>query len=178
MRSEPDRLCSALPDCGRPVRGPQLDVCEGHYTQRRRGKAFKPLRPQFVGATCEIVGCERPREGRYCPMHRCRIQRHGDPDVYIHQRDRDLPRGEAHPHWTPIPSYSAIHQRLKNRRGPATRYACKCGQPARQWAYTGPRSPGERLPHEACLDLYVPMCVACHKSMDMARIAAVERDAP
>jgi len=30
--------------------------------------------------TCSIDGCDKRRKGRYCPMHRDRIARHGSPD--------------------------------------------------------------------------------------------------
>ncbi len=126
---------------------------------------------------CAVEGCEKPRAGRYCPMHEARIRRHGDPNAVIHQRDRSLRRGKDHPMWTEVPSYSAVHLRLRKSRGPASAQTCKCGKPAAQWAFVGPVDGAlvERgMPYSADLGQYDPMCVSCHKSMDLARIEWVD----
>lgn len=105
-------------------------------------------------------------------MHRARIDRHGDPNVMIHQRDRALPRGEDHPMWSDEPTYNAIHFRLRKERGKPSQYQClKCGDPAKQWAYFHNRDKSlssEYGVYSTELSDYEAMCVPCHKRMDIA----------
>lgn len=104
-------------------------------------------------------------------MHLARIERHGDPDVIIQPKDRNVPRGTDHHKWSETPTYAALHQRLYKQRGKAASYQCGCGVQARQWSYTGQREKGVRLPLSVNLDDYEPMCVSCHKRKDLAQIA-------
>lgn len=157
--------------CNRPSRSGREPLCEGHYYQRRRGREFAPLIERVEGDTCIIEGCDKPRgRSRYCPKHRARIERHGDPNKVIHQRDRAIPSGSDHPNWLDDPDYRQWHQRLRRMNGSATKQVCPCGKPAAQWAYTGPREPNERLPYRVDVTLYTAMCVPCHKTYDLDRI--------
>jgi len=155
--------------CDRPPRSGRQPLCEGHYYQKRRGKPFTPL--AFRGYTsCSVEGCERPNKSSMCAMHEARVRRHGDPHKVIAAADRNLPSGEGSATWNPEGSYAAVHQRLRSQRGSASSHECSCGSPARQWAYVGPREPGDRSPWSTDLLLYEAMCIPCHKKMDLANL--------
>ena len=68
-------------------------------------------------------------------------------------------------------AYRTMHEfRLKTMRGKASEYTCKCGKPAKQWAYqhTGETlySPEGRAYSEN-LDDYEAMCISCHIKLDI-----------
>jgi hypothetical protein len=159
--------------CSQPVRSPGSELCEGHYAQRRRGKPFAPLKVRRLdGEICYVSDCTNKRtKGRWCAKHEARIRRHGDPDQVMHQRDRNIPKGEAHPFWNHQGSYVAVHLRLRKARGRAKDHECvECQTPARQWALTHNRDKALSAPQgpfSLNLDDYEPMCVRCHKTMDM-----------
>lgn len=142
-------------------------LCEAHYYQQRRGRPFAPiqLRTGSAGDLCDADGCRSGRlRGRFCPKHAARVARHGDASVVIQPDERRMPFGPANPSWTDEPGYQTVHQRIYRARGPASDQTCPCGEPARHWAYTGPRSGGR--PFSADLSHYVAMCVACHHEHD------------
>ena len=124
---------------------------------------------------CRI--CGKPvKEIGLCSMHASRVRRHGDPNAFTHQRDRNLPRGEQHWSWTGSDAtYGAAHGRVKKERGPASTHPCAdCGGRARHWSYDH-RDPDGRLSPDGraySLDInhYVPRCVSCHKMHDCALI--------
>lgn len=67
-------------------------------------------------------------------------------------------------------SYSAMHKRIRNKRGSARKYACiDCGLTAKQWSLTHGSadtlwdSDGE---YSLSMSDYVPRCVPCHKKYD------------
>lgn len=72
-------------------------------------------------------------------------------------------------------TYGQVHAQLALVRGPATAHDCACGRPAKEWAYTGPREPGERWPFSDDLSLYEPMCRRCHVRFDRASVRAADR---
>jgi hypothetical protein len=179
--------CS-FPGCDRPPRSGRMPLCVGHYSQHIKGRELRPLQGTPVRTplierdgrmirVCEALDCDAPGKkgtARYCSKHAARISRHGSPDIVIAPADRNMPRGPANPKWTKVPSYWAIHQRLVKTLGRAKTHTCQCGQPAAQWAYTGPREAGQRLPHSGDMNDYEAMCVRCHKRMDMAEIRQQE----
>jgi len=124
---------------------------------------------------CKISGCAKPvKESGMCSMHAARVRRHGDPHAVTHQRDRNLPRGEAHHSWTGTDlSYKAAHMRVKAKHGPASDHACvDCGAQARHWSFDH-ADPDARItddgrPFSADPDHYLPRCVSCHKKHDCA----------
>lgn len=165
-----------LPYCSREATRLKRTLCEGHYYQQYKGKEFTPLIERITGDRCQVEGCDAARgSGRYCRKHDARIRRHGDPHFVIHQRDRALPRGEDHPGWVEDPGYRLAHQRIRSSKGSASRHACAngCGRQARQWAYSAPRGSEDRMPFSTDPDDYVPLCIRCHKGMDIGRIDRV-----
>jgi len=168
-------MCT-LSYCHRPGRNKDgAGLCEGHYYQQRRGQEFRPLAEPIVGTKCGVDGCpeDRPYGYRYCHMHAARIARHGNPDA---RYDNAGKPGESNPNWRGDEvGYGGVHQRLYRIRGSAKDYDCACGRVAAQWAYVGPREPGQRQPHSADLSLYEPMCVSCHKRFDLAAVAALTK---
>lgn len=175
--------------CEREATRRRRTWCEMHYYRARRtgtteliqrtspkGRPIKAQRRQR--GQCSVEGCELIDAGphRMCAKHWTRVQRHGSPDVVIHQRDRNLPRRERSRHWTgDDASYFAIHQRLRYQRGPARTHVCvDCGNHARQWSYQRTGGPSQREspegPYSVDLDDYVPRCVPCHKKFDLAHL--------
>lgn len=159
--------------CERETRSANAEWCEGHYYQLRRGTELRPLKPYVRGPrVCSVEGCETVIPKWYlCSKHAKRVRVHGDPHAYIPHSERNMPTGEANHNWTGAEaSYSAVHQRLRNQRGPAKEKTCPCGEPARQWSYIGARQNDERLPYSSDLSLYEARCVPCHKKSDMDAI--------
>lgn len=166
-------MTCAYDNCERPTRSTGSEWCEGHYYQLRRGTPLRPLGEYRRGPRpCSIEGCEKIiPTGSVCSKHEKRIRVHADPHKVIPREEWNFPKGEDHHHWSGEDvSYTAVHQRLRNTRGRASEQTCPCGQPARQWSYTGPRAEGERLPYSADLSLYEARCVPCHKKSDMDAI--------
>ncbi len=162
--------------CAKSSRSRTEPLCEGHYGQRYRGITLRPLKVRrYVDPFCDIEGCQKPRVGRYCPMHSARISRHGDPHKVIPHSERNNPRGSANSRWNDDPGYFTVHQRLVRQEGPARDLICSCGSPARQWSYIGPRQPNERMPFSEDLTQYRPRCVSCHKKADAAQYKEDER---
>ena len=100
-----------------------------------------------ANAECRIDGCTKSvKEIGMCSMHASRVRRHGDPDAFTHQRDRNLPRGEAHHSWTGSEAtYENAHRRVKReRRRPSTHKCADCGAQAQHWSYDH-SDPDERI---------------------------------
>lgn len=133
-------------------------------------------RKTYVG-TCSVDACTGPLRARktLCEKHYQRLHRHGD----VHHPGRQhMPRLEAHWKWTGSDgSYNAVHHRLTKKRGPARAQTCACGAPAKHWAYDH-TDPDERAgadgPFSTDLARYRPMCVPCHKALDLAHLARKE----
>jgi len=153
----------------------QRSICEMHYTRKRRTVIYS----KRVGRSICVVGdCESPvRSNGLCQKHRKRMDVHGSvdlPDKAVAEcanpecsrfaegyckrcwervkKHRD-PNCVKRAHWTgDAASYNAVHRRLRVDLGRAVSYVCGCGDPAKQWVYEA-------------------MCIPCHKSMDLARIA-------
>lgn len=120
---------------------------------------------ELIGARaatrCAVTGCDRAIEARgWCDTHYTRWRRTGDP------RD-DTPIGaRSIPH---PDSYSALRQRIRRQRGPASALACMdCGSTARDWSYDY-SDPNERTDpahgyrYSTDPARYVPRCRSCHR---------------
>lgn len=157
-------------------------MCQMHYYRTRRsgspGEAER--RQRAARATCLVSDCTKIDCGPhgYCSMHFGRIQRTGRLDKQPRQGLKD----ELHPKWlapTEL-TYTAVHQRLRKFLGSARRYACvACGETAAQWAYDHldreNEQPSEFGHYSPSLDHYQPMCVPCHKEMDLALLQGMRR---
>lgn len=156
-------MACAIDGCTRPhfARG----WCNTHYYRwRRHGDPLVSL--AGVGGVCSIEGCDTASKQRgWCHMHYERWRRHGDPLVVS-------PFGSR---WTgDEATYKAVHLRVKAVRGPASRYVCACGEPAKQWAYDhtdpSPKMSEDGRPYSLDIERYTAMCVRCHKNFDMERL--------
>lgn len=74
-------------------------------------------------------------------------------------------------------TYGGAHSRVKNERGSASLYRCRCGRQAEQWAYSHAdydaasdavgREAGKPFSTDSAH--YMPMCRSCHSLFDHAR---------
>jgi DNA-directed RNA polymerase subunit RPC12/RpoP len=143
----------------------------GHFSITRVSAPARPAR-----GVCVLDGCSNTDDGPHglCKLHQTRVRRHGSPDIVL---ERPRLAGELNPNWTgPQASYTAVHARLRNTRGPARNYSCvTCGKTAKQWSYDH-AAPDEQTGPDgawsADLSHYVPRCVSCHKKFDLAVIHA------
>lgn len=153
-------------------------LCQMHYyRQRRQGTPGEADRRQREAvAVCSVEGCDTVDCGPHgmCWTHRARVQRHGDPSVVLPRKGMPL---DQHPAWLPFghETYNAVHHRVRAERGSASTYQCvRCDRRAKHWAYDH-TDPDERQsdqgPFSGDLNHYQPMCVPCHKRMDLARLA-------
>jgi hypothetical protein len=76
-----------------------------------------------------------------------------------------------------VPTYHGAHQRTTKARGAAKGHLCACGNQAKQWALNHQRCahPLESSwgPYSSEPGDYDPMCVPCHKRMDLDRLTAL-----
>jgi hypothetical protein len=107
----------------------------------------------------------------YCTKHRTRLVRHGDPLIVLTPA---VKLGEANPTWKGDDvGYGAAHDRVRRALGPARNYTCQCGDNAAHWAYDHAdhnEKDDPMGPYSTDLAHYQPMCVSCHKTLDLAHI--------
>lgn len=173
--------------CTKPARSSKKLVCEMHYYRMRRTGSYDlaertPLPPGSkidraprvrerwhrlikvrVIPLCQVEHCTEPRKSHgYCGTHWERVRKYGDPAVV------------KRANWTgDHATYNAVHQRLILMFGRASTHSCACGSPARQWAYQH-TDPDEKrhpsgYPYSTDVHHYKPMCVSCHKTLDLGR---------
>lgn len=124
---------------------------------------------------CKVEGCAKKPVGNYCSMHYARIYRNGDPHTYIHQKDRNLPRGKDNVNWKGDEiSYFTAHDRLRRWRGPASECVhCSSSGPY-QWAYDREKAKKrlveDGMPYSPDVNDYIPLCVSCHKRYDLSHV--------
>jgi hypothetical protein len=181
--------------CPKPASRKTARLCEAHYYQlRRHGRITSPeikpyvrgrIKPIVIkpprGEFCKEPGCGKPRATRgWCAMHYTRWRRHGDP-AFRAPTCAELPPvlGASNPRWRGDDvGYSAVHSRLRSHRGSAADHSCQqCGGQAAHWAYDH-ADPAERYdpaagPYSTDSDHYVPMCVPCHKRLDIEHLATM-----
>lgn len=92
-------------------------------------------------------------------------------------------RGPKHHSWKgDAITYGGVHQRIRNARGrPTTCERCGATNTAMQWALDHSRCPSPlhapEGPYSPDIHDYIGLCVPCHKTMDLARIAQNKPDA-
>lgn len=73
-------------------------------------------------------------------------------------------------------TYIGAHMRVWRAKGKASKQACPCGQPAKEWAYTHDNPcPNEMVSplgqkYSADIERYIAMCFRCHRLYDKAEI--------
>lgn len=163
-----NRTC-AVEVCDRKVEA--REWCVPHYKRWKRtgSTGNDPIRARRSG--CEVTDCDAPHFGHgMCRTHLYRLRSNGDP---LTTRPPGSPAGETNPHWRGEDvAYSAVHRRLRELVGPASRFSCAaCDAPAQEWAYQHDAD-DERicqksgLPFTTDLTHYQPMCRSCHRAFD------------
>ncbi len=114
---------------------------------------------------CEVEGCSGAVVARrMCNMHYLRNKRHGAP-------------GGAETLRPGIPTYGAVHERLRVTRGSAKAFQCVaegCEKGAQEWAYDHKDKAhyvtAHGSPFSNDLSHYMPMCCACHRRLDQGAL--------
>lgn len=165
--------CS-VEECTLTVRSRGSDYCEKHYFRTRRNGTTATVRAGIPDRECIAPGCKNLafHTDGHCRNCRLRYVRNGN---YLDHTVGNL----AH-NWLDDDraTYEAVHQRVKYQRGSASKYECvSCGRQARHWAYDhkdeseriGEKG-GYSLPFSVNVKHYQPMCVPCHKRLDLGEI--------
>jgi hypothetical protein len=126
------------------VKGEPMRFIQGHHLRTAEGKAklFTPQRNAKIG--------EFNRHGR----------------IYAPATGADSPHFKGQD-----VSYTRMHGRLLEERGPASACACvSCGEPADEWAldhsYPAAFKTENGKPYCTDMSAYVPVCRSCHRLAD------------
>ncbi len=72
--------------------------------------------------------------------------------------------------------YSALHEHIRRKQGPARAHLCACGRQATAWAYDGTDpneltdvDHGKTVTYSGDVERYKPMCGSCHARLDRSR---------
>lgn len=166
----PKPTCT-VPECVRESLN-RSGMCSMHYSRFiKTGSPGAAAPGRVLGQVgCLIEECPNPHRARgYCTKHYKNLRTTGDPA----SKSKGRP-GELSPRWLSVPTYAAVHGRLKTQRGKATRFLCVCGASARQWSYSH-NDPdqlwevvgGYLLPYSADINHYDPLCTYCHRQRDV-----------
>lgn len=165
LQDKPTHETCQAPGCQANPRSTHATYCEMHYgRQARNGNLYLARLPFRYHGPCANPECGRTMQTSlgYCKRCRERVRKHGNPNTVITDTR------------VAAPGYNASHQRVYRDRGPAKMHACVCGAPARHWAYDH-TDPSELTsaygPYSADPARYIPLCVPCHKRMDLAHLA-------
>lgn len=162
--------------CGRAVKS--RGMCQAHYIRWWRTGETGPAEIKVKGLfrPCSMPGCDRRSDSKgLCDRHYRRLRKWGDP----YRVEPNSVAGPGHPCWKGDEcGYHAAHERVRRTRGRAADLDCVwCGGPAVQWAYDHSDSrvfadaqDGQELPYSPDVWRYQPMCVPCHKRMDLDRL--------
>jgi hypothetical protein len=188
--SSPARLPSSRPEAPRAERS---------HAERRTGKR-RGLQPGDTVNEWTVLARPGKVRGQSVVLVRCSCgARHTRPygnvasgrsrscgDRRKHPKNYATPRASQERAPAPpdaVPSYDAMHGRVRRARGSANEHACVgCGAPAHDWAFTYPdgRSwyasvrPGDGM-YGTSVDDYEPKCRSCHRRDDSARHAEARR---
>ncbi len=171
-----EQATCAVDGCNRARRGTRTEWCNTHYFRVYRNGHPGPAEIAVKGVfkSCAFDGCDaRATALSYCNKHYLRLRTHGDP-AHVSAP----PSGAEHPSWSgEAATYDAMHGRVRAAKGSASNYECvRCTARARHWAYDH-SDPNERrelvrggprpVPYSLDVERYQPMCVPCHKRMDL-----------
>ena len=165
-----ERTTCAVDGCERKPRSRFAEWCNTHYFRvRRTGSAGTAEIWDRRRRPCGMADCDRLAVGRgFCDKHIQRVQKWGDPF-----RVDPKPAGARHGCWLGDDAgYTAAHDRVKAKHGPASGHVCvQCAEPAAHWAYDhadpNEKRDGRGIPFSLDIGHYRPMCVPCHKAMDL-----------
>lgn len=129
--------------------------------------------------SCNVTGCANEYKARgFCDMHYQRLRKHGNPLRVDPPATLPVLVGAANAKWKgDAAKYSAVHNRLRRRRGAAADHACPiCQAPGAEWSYD--RSDPDQLvdeqtgfPYSADISRYWPLCRPCHYRIDRRSLA-------
>jgi hypothetical protein len=168
-----ERTTCTVDGCERKPRTRFAEWCNTHYFRvRRTGSAGSAEIWDKRRTPCRVEDCDRLACGKgFCDRHIQRWRRWGDPS-------RVAPPATGPRHWAwsnHAIGYGTAHDRVRRARGSARNQTCqRCTNPARHWAYDH-SDPNERQTHDGIPfsvdpNRYIPLCVPCHKRMDLARL--------
>jgi hypothetical protein len=174
MQSTHPPTCT-IDGCDKPIK--RRALCYGHYMKQwRYGHAeHTPTRTRqdLTGQRFGNLVALRRESNRWACACDCGVEHHA--------RVGDLNRGSVtscggltHRRMDVV-GYTAVHDRLRTDRGPASTHTCTdCGAPADHWSYdhTDPdERQAENIKGHPAYSLdperYAPRCVPCHKVFDL-----------
>lgn len=180
-RHRKQNICS-VEGCNRvaQVRG----WCRGHYQRWSLNgdpgiaelSHLRP-RPKITKLPCRVDECVNLADAKgWCGLHYRRWKKYGDPHTVLKR-----PVGPAHHSWLDRPSYATLHQRLRNRLGPASQHQCvDCGKSAAHWSYDGldpteltetvlVKNHSYSVAYSVSENYYQPRCPRCHQAFDQIK---------
>jgi hypothetical protein len=195
-RPRPADTPCTVEGCDTP--GDSLGLCRLHYGRFHASGSvdLPPRRPLVRESPCSVEGCDRQQEARgLCHLHYCR-QWEGRPLVVSILRCAvdgcDYPSKSAglcvghHMRLRDIrvtTNYHMAHIQVVAARGKASTHICiGCAGQAKQWAYDH-RDPNVMFsdlgsPYSGEVDHYIPLCVTCHRRLDLGQISIVSVHSP
>lgn len=154
--------------CGREAKRLKGTLCEAHYYRQRRTGTTGAAEIADGTRGCSVEGCDGKHRARgLCDKHYQRLKSYGTTELL------GLPSGENHPKWAgDNVGYWGAHIRVRKYRGKASEYTCECGNQAEQWAAIHEKceSAEDGMPYSSDWNNYKPMCIGCHKKMDLEQI--------
>ena len=145
-----------------------LDVWRDGAEERKREHSER-MSERRRGVSPSPEALERMRAGQQARQARSATEREANRErVKAERRGEVEARRYRGRRSGTIPSYEAIHDRLRTLRGPARNYLCvSCRGPAKHWAYDGGCEHElieDGMPYTPHLPHYRPLCVRCHSA--------------
>lgn len=180
VETSPDGLC-VVPECPK-AKYRHRNYCNTHYMRLYRYGTLEPQpkkrHVRFVDITGQRFGtlvAIRYNEATYDWTLQCDCGNMRTTYYWNLVEDGDnCTCGKGVRHYKP--SYYTAHAYVKRIKGVAREHKCKCGARAAHWAYNH-EDPNEYVatgisasptPYSMNPAYYKPMCVSCHKKMDLA----------
>ena len=173
------RIFCTAKNCAKPVK--RAGLCYGHYMKQwRYGTPEPEHKSRYEDVSGRrfgtLVAISYNGNGNWLCECDCgsRVTRALSADL---KRRKRPTCGNGMCRRDEVPSYAAVHQRLVNDLGQASRYECAdCPAGARQWSYDHQDSEELHSLDEATLGIaysadqghYQPRCVPCHKRFDLS----------
>lgn len=170
----------AIDNCERPIK--RNGFCYGHYMKNWRYGTPTPEWPDkwedVRGKRYGTLTASERRDGKWlciCDCGETRVASIGE----LNRTGEQNTCGNKGNHLSSDVDYTAVHSRLRSRRGSASKHECvNCGARAQHWSYDH-EDPDERISRaprtlgiafSLHMDHYQPRCVPCHKRYDLDRI--------